>query len=800
MDGWNGRYRTEALIIRRGWLPQWVAGASSLIYVLDYFVPWKPPEYYGSIEDSWMLALHAAFQERLQFGSDLVFPFGPWGFLYGGYYPATHYVAALTWSVLAVVFWWVAWRTARFLFANEWVAWLWLMAVIATTDTTLFLNIDVRLSAWVLLLLLRHFFVEDRPFAASEATLVVALGLLSLIKFSVTLHVALVVSVVALDVILRQRRFPWQVPLYGVSLLVFWSLAGQRLSSIGPYVTNSLRIVGGYTEAMMLSGPKEFQNTCLFLAAAAVLLTLAGYAAWLRHRFVGTLFLVGWSYGLFSTFKNGYVRHDVHEVAAVLELFLMSLFCLALLWPQARRRGWAFLLSILLLPLSVGAFAASTYARHAEPGWLASRLRLPSRDGDRRTLRDAYQGYLAHVRKEVPLPRLAGTTDAYPCNGAELFAHGLPLRSRPVIHSYCAFSPQLANLNAAFLRGDSAPENILFQVWALDDRYPSLDDGLSWPELFTRYDLQDVEFTFVLLRRSPSPRRFRLSLLRQVPLAFGEQLNVPATTDGPVWAEIVLDHTVAGSVVSALYKPPELRFNVTVRDGRQLAKRLVPGMTKGGFLLSPFVEDNTSFASLAAADWRGDLADNEVTALSVTAAAGSSATTYYRNPMSVRLYRLEYPGQDIWSVNGFRQATHLKSALRDSATLFADRPPKVIYSPGAGSILDVPRESAIRLLRPQGAQRVKLKFGIRGGDGNSPPATSGIVFQLFYVNAQRQPVVLWSQRIEPASRADDQQTHESDVDLQGVPSSELILETLPVEAGTSDPTTPYWSDIDFEGN
>src|SRR4030095_15909550 len=177
--------------------------------------------------------------------------------------------------------------------------------------------------------------------------------------------------------------------------------------------------------------------------------------------------------------------------------------------PQARRRGWAFLLSILMLPLAVGAFAASTYARHAEPGWPASRLRLPSREGDRRTLRDAYQEYLASVRNEVPLPHLAGTTDAYPYNHSELFAHGIPLLSRPVIHSYCAFSPQLADLNAAFLRGDSAPENILFRVWSLDDRYPSLDDGLSWPELFTRYDLQDVEVNFVLLRRSPSPRQFR---------------------------------------------------------------------------------------------------------------------------------------------------------------------------------------------------------------------------------------------------------------------------------------------------
>jgi hypothetical protein len=783
------RFRPKLLL-------QWGAGASSLLYVLTCFVPWKPPKHYGAIDDSWMLASHAAFQ-GLQFGSDIVFTFGPWGFLYGGYFPATHFVATLTWSALAIVFWWVAWQTSRHFFTDGLLSWLWLMALIATTNTTIFLNIDVRLTAWVLLLLLRHFFVEDRPFTASEATLVVSLGLLSLIKFSLMVYVAIVVSVIALDLVLRQRRFPWPVPLYAVSLLVFWSLAGQRLGSIGPYVANSSRVAEGYTEAMMVSGPKEAQDVFLFLAAAALLLTLAGYAAWLRHRFVGVFFLMGWGFGLFTAFKYGYVRHDGHEVVAVLELLLMSLFCLALLWPQARKMGWPFILWILILPLAIGLFAASTYSRHGELARRISQVWAPSQD-DSRTLPEAYQQYLAMVRKDVPLPRLAGTTDVYPWNQTAVIAYGLPLRSRPVIHSYCAFTPELAKLNAAFLRGDAAPENILFEVQTVDDRYPSLDDGLSWPELLTRYDLQDVEIPFVLLRRSSSPRQFHLTRLQQAPLAFGEPLDVPAITGGPVWAEIELGRTVAGSIVSALYKPPELWLNVSVRDGRRLAKRIVPAMAKSGFLLSPLVEDSATFASLAAAVWPGDLAGNEVTRLSITAAGGSSPAAYYRSPMSVRFYRLDYPGQDVGSVTGFQQVAQLKRALRGAQVLQADRPPQVIYRPETGTILDVPRRSAILIRLPQGAQHLNLRFGIRSGDGTSPPATGGIVFQVSFVNAQGQPVKVWSQRIDPTTRTDGQGTQESTIDLQKIQSRALVLETLPVENRTSDTTTAYWSDIDFE--
>ena len=91
--------------------------------------------------------LHTAFAERLQFGRDIVFTFGPWGFLYSGYYPATYLVSVVAWAVLAVVFWWAAWRVVTHYFENPLVCWLWMMAVISLASISPFLNMDVRLTA-----------------------------------------------------------------------------------------------------------------------------------------------------------------------------------------------------------------------------------------------------------------------------------------------------------------------------------------------------------------------------------------------------------------------------------------------------------------------------------------------------------------------------------------------------------------------------------------------------------------------------------------------------------------------------
>ena len=61
-----------------------------------------------------------------------------------------------------------------------------------------------------------------------------------------------------------------------------------------------------------------------------------------------------------------------------------------------------------------------------------------------------------------------------------------------MIQSYAAFTPELADLNAAYLRSSHAPDNVFFECAPIDDHYPSLDDGLSWPVLLTRYDIRDA--------------------------------------------------------------------------------------------------------------------------------------------------------------------------------------------------------------------------------------------------------------------------------------------------------------------
>ena len=633
----------------------WLAGASTLLYLFSRFIPGTPPCQYPigeAVGDAWTRIVHVAFSQHLQFGRDIVFTYGPWGFLSRGYYPPTYPVSVIAWLVLSLVFWQAGWQVARHLSNNLLFSWLWLIGFTAVASIPVGDNIDTRLVAWMVLLLFLHFFVEEGPFTSTQAVLVVSLGWLSLVKFTGLIEMVIVVVIIAADNIFRHRRFPWIVPLLMTSFLCFWIAAGQHLGSIGPFLSNSWQITSGYTEAMMLTGKMESQDIGCFLLLGALLCALVGRIAWTRHRFWGGLPLAGLGAILFIIFKEGYVRHDPHEISAAMALLLTSLACLAIAWPGNRRwtgMGGLFVVAISLL------FATSVFHRWVPKETLPTQLvrtfaprnlLAPVSGMFTGYLRDDYTNYLAAIRNEYPLPPIQGEVDLYSWYQTVLFAHGLHYHPRPVVQSYSAYTPELAELNAAYLRTDRAASNILFAIQPMNHRFPTLDDARSWPELLTRYDLKgsvSSNLPILLLVRSPTPREYHLTPLQNTTARFGESVIPPSVTNGLVWAEIDIKRSLMGTLITALYKPPVLELAVSLRGRGQHQFRLVPGMARSGFLLSPVVGDTTAFMLLFSPDWQQNLADLEVMSMSISADTQSGLTVCYQSPMQIRFYRLDYP-------------------------------------------------------------------------------------------------------------------------------------------------------------
>jgi hypothetical protein len=317
----------------------------------------------------------------------------------------------------------------------------------------------------------------------------------------------------------------------------------------------------------------------------------------------------------------------------------------------------AFLTTIVILLLT-----SVTYIRYSDKGFIPVLVQSLSVRNigaplafffAKDTTLAAHEKFRAEIRRKFPIPLIDGSVDVYSYNQTAILAHGLHYYPRPVIQSYSAYTPELAELNAAHLRSKLAPDNILFQVASIDNHYPALDDNCSWPELLTRYDITDITGTnqsFVLMKRSPAPRKYQMTLLENTNIPFGKPVALSPLNAGPIWVEIEINKSLPGTVISTLYKPPVLLLTVSLRDGQQRDFRLIPGMARSGFLLSPLVSDQKSFVQLAAQDGSNALTNLEVMSVTVSIDNGSGRTICYQSPFRLRLYRLDYPRQNLSKV------------------------------------------------------------------------------------------------------------------------------------------------------
>ena len=206
-----------------------------------------------------------------------------------------------------------------------------------------------------------------------------------------------------------------------------------------------------------------------------------------------------------------------------------------------------------------------------------------------------------------PLPPDCGTTDIYSDFQIILLSHSARYSPRPVFQSYSAYTPDLERMNAEHLRGPSAPDCILFGMSPLDDHLPPLNDGLSWPELCSRYEPSPVELPFsafehLILKRSNRARPHCLIPLGETTAEIGTPIKVPGTEDGPIWAEIDLKPSLAGRLASGMEGAHGLHRGTN-------SERLGPtflfgsGKASAGFLLSPLVYNVSAFGWVASTPW-----------------------------------------------------------------------------------------------------------------------------------------------------------------------------------------------------
>jgi hypothetical protein len=285
-------------------------------------------------DPSWEAGLVLARSKGLAFGRDLVFTYGPLGFLSHPVLWGTPslFAIALTIVVFAVLVTagTIMLRGSLGFFGGAFVSAL-LVHVGWRFEQSIATPMTYALVASALVSMLRGRIVSSRHCAgvalmASTLTLVefdlAPFGLLSIFATSVS---GLFRSQSArLDVARACRRLGFGVSTFLVAVVGGWMLCRQPLSSFASWLTDSMRIAVGFNEAMVFrQAPFPPRVAIAFTVMFIVLLSIAWFQT---HRSgIETAFAIGFvGASLWMAAKSGFVRYDGHAYRFLLFLAFLT--------------------------------------------------------------------------------------------------------------------------------------------------------------------------------------------------------------------------------------------------------------------------------------------------------------------------------------------------------------------------------------------------------------------------------------------------------------------------------------------
>jgi hypothetical protein len=602
--------------------------AAVTVTMIAFSFPSPGPASMDGLDPGWMIGIGSAVSDGLVFGRDVVFTYGPLGPLsvrvglgFSTWAFAVFDLALLFLTLVAVYR--VA-RSGRFgLLFGVWIilltlAWngkemIHLLIVLYLVVTLL--DAGRLSSTWAIVsgLLGSVIFLTKVSTGIVVLTVLVfsALGAFVNDRFRTRIETIIRIAAFVLGVVIISSIYPIDVAAYvrdGVELSRGYSMA----MSVGPQGTR----VGIYKIAWVLSTVLTYTG---FLSAGGLLL-LSARSTWTAHRRNRERSVLGSSMVIWLAsataiaffFRQGLTRADLGHLAVSAAFTPLVL----VLMTALHQSGWKYpaddtgrpsLETILLLTalLSFGGVLVTFAGIEAYRG-RPTRLTLPDYVRSIGTGWDEadWIGQGAYF-EEVDVASFSGSGfDVVPYSISWVISTGLTYQPRPIIQSYSAYTSQLTDTNADYLR-ETEDLHVVLHSGAIDGKYWMFEDPASMNELIANWRVQDRlqltndgsqdEQEILLLSRmgDSAPKFEEQGAARVMPLA--DWVEIPAS-DTSIYATIDVDErSLAASVLGMLYHRQWYLIDFRLDDGAIETHRLSPVLSQSPGLVSHYIADSGAF-------------------------------------------------------------------------------------------------------------------------------------------------------------------------------------------------------------
>jgi hypothetical protein len=605
-----------------------------------------------------MIGINWAVKIGLQWGRDIIFTFGPLGYLdrpisvdYDLMKMSMFLRIFLHFLYFFSIFMFTIHSTAKAKGARRFASLL-LMSVIAFFFSP---PLDYKLPLSVMLLL--YVVLSNGKLSFPYLALSVALSFLSslavLIKFSAAINIFFIFVLAICGLFLIRSHASVQKSLLlvtSISLtllftMILWHISGQNLAFLPEYIKYSIDLSNGYNDAMALAG--ELWHVYVALVALAVLSAAFVYAAVTRRSDLSSFFVLNLGI-VFMAFKHSFTRHDLHvynffsvypTIFAMLLILFINGKSTVDLKSTKLHKAILYSKSLMLIVLMTTSYAVafpdiirgSTDITKTIPYYIDA-YNLIANATYMKELFDSNKKAVSsqYVVNPQTLSLIDNRSiDIFPWDVALVWSYDLNWSPRPIFQSYSAYTSQLDKLNSNHFEEENSPEMVLYSYNSIDGRYPLFDDPETLRTVLCNYEYLGTNGEFVILEHksrdlvSNSTRE-----LGAVNGKIGEVIQVPQVSDGYVFGYVDLDYSTLGRLMKIVYKPSAAYIQFKFKDGSQSPKfRLIPDIARNGILVSQYVSDASDLSQI----FQGEIAENvEGVILSV------DNPTHYNQDIKVR--------------------------------------------------------------------------------------------------------------------------------------------------------------------
>ena len=466
------------------------------------------------VDPSWMAGLYMAHGEGLQYGRDIVFTYGPLGFLEVPvlYEQAMWIVAFLYQSLvhvaLAVSVVWVARRAFPLPIA---MTACYSLLVIGRLEG----SVVLLAFTWCLVALGERRPRLSLPLVTVGGGVLVAVELLAKANYGVAILTFVTLTVLGLP---DRRR---NVSIFGAfavgGFAACWVAAGQNPSEVFNFAVRSTQLISGYSDSMGTNILTVGWELPAAIAAIALLLLATAVATWrdpVPRRLASFGLVASFT---FLTFKQGFVRQGLGNTPEFFTLIALAGIAVASRLPRTPYRTAALGVAVPLVGLALVALPSPSLRESLKPEahleFMQQGVDALFAPGEReRLIAEARSRMRSSYRLNPRIVRELGDRPVHidPWEIGVAWAYGLNWHPLPVMQSYLAYSPKLDELNGAALSGPDGPSAILRHRTlelaggsrgSIDARYPGWESPAAMRAMLCNYRAVRTSPQWQLLER-----------------------------------------------------------------------------------------------------------------------------------------------------------------------------------------------------------------------------------------------------------------------------------------------------------